>query len=158
MNKKYYVYKFVDKDKNVLYVGRTTNILNRFRNHHALSDNVDKIYYTECASMADMVWKELYYIGYYYSDYLINTSDVCKDGVTELNLSDKWTEFIRCPNIINNKNKKRKNKKNNNITDSNSYDNISTKKYYGNLFYIKKIEEFKKNVNLSLINICDSKK
>ena len=59
---KYYVYRFVNKDDVIVYVGRTANMTKRFLNHDQLQDDVDRIEFIECDSEAEMAWKEVYYI------------------------------------------------------------------------------------------------
>ena len=76
----YYVYRFIDQNNNIVYVGRTTNLAKRFMNHAHLTDNVKKIEYIECHTGGDMAWKEIYYIN------LFENSD---------NFSSKFTLIFR---------------------------------------------------------------
>lgn len=96
-NKNGYVYRFLDKDGNVLYVGRTTDLVKRFAQHSHLTDNVDKIEYIKCKSLADMAWKEIYYINFFYNKLMTNVSDVYYDEVTDLKLHDNWIEYNHEP-------------------------------------------------------------
>ena len=89
----YYVYKFLDHEKDVVYVGRTTNLRQRFNQHEHLSDNIAEIQYIKCDSEADMLWKEIYYINYYHNSKTTNSSDLAKNSVTDLNLSDIWSKY-----------------------------------------------------------------
>ena len=40
---KYYVYRFVNKDDVIVYVGSSTNMTKRFFNHMQLQDDIDII-------------------------------------------------------------------------------------------------------------------
>lgn len=88
----YYVYRFKDKDNNILYVGRTINLKQRFVQHDHLTSDVVKIEYTVCNTYADMVWKEIYYINYFHNNLMTNDKDVY-DKVTDLKLYDIWREY-----------------------------------------------------------------
>ena len=66
-NRKYYVYRFLNKDNIIIYVGRTSDLSRRLSNHEHITDNVSKIEYIECDSEAEMAWKEIYYINLYYN-------------------------------------------------------------------------------------------
>ena len=91
MNNGYYVYRFKNKDGIIIYVGRTVNLENRFKNHEHLTIDVKTIEYIECSSEADMVWKEIYYINLYYNDLSMNVTDVYLNGnITDIGLNDKW--------------------------------------------------------------------
>ena len=87
MNNKFYVYRFINKDENIVYVGKTIDLKTRFRQHEYLTDDIIKIEYIECASEADMTWKEIYYINLYknkdttnntigYSQNIIDVDDI----------------------------------------------------------------------------------
>lgn len=64
------VYRFLDKDNNIIYVGKTQNISNRMTQHfsgngHLLMEcyrQVKKIQYIQCENEADMSIKEIYFI------------------------------------------------------------------------------------------------
>ncbi len=92
---KYYVYRFLDKDKNILYVGKTSNMRKRFANHDHLTNEVDKIEFIECKSSGEADWKEPYYINLFYSPYLKNTEFVNDDSheITDLHLTDEWISY-----------------------------------------------------------------
>ena len=68
---KYYVYRFVNKDDVIVYVGSSTNMTKRFLNHMQLQDDIDRIEFIECESEAEMAWKEVYYI-----NFIINQRDI----------------------------------------------------------------------------------
>lgn len=91
--KKYYVYRFKDKDNIIIYVGRTIDLHERFIHHHKPLDNVDKIEYIECQTEADMLWKEVYYINLFKNDKTINKQFVSNDRPIDLLLNDEWVEF-----------------------------------------------------------------
>ena len=89
----YYVYRFLNQDNIVTYVGRTINLIMRFRQHDHLSNTVKKIEYISCKSYADMIWKEIYYINYFKNPLMTNDKDIFDGDVTELNFKEKWIEF-----------------------------------------------------------------
>lgn len=70
MSKKYYVYRFLDKNNNVIYVGRTNSIITRMNQHFDTDghlptewyEQVEHIEYIKMSSIIDMYIKELYYI------------------------------------------------------------------------------------------------
>ena len=78
----YYVYRFLDKKKNIIYVGKSKQELElRFRGHTHLPDEcynlVYKIEYIKCTTESDMTIKEVYYINKYRnnSDQFFNILD-----------------------------------------------------------------------------------
>lgn len=90
----FYIYKFLDKENNVLYVGRTVNLLGRFKDHHALTTDVVKIQYIKCNTYADSLWKEIYYINLYKNNKMLNEGDISHiDSVTEQDFRDEWINF-----------------------------------------------------------------
>jgi hypothetical protein len=91
----YYVYRFIDQNNNIVYVGRTTNLAKRFMNHAHLTDNVKKIEYIECPTGGDMAWKEIYYINLFANEHTRNDSELYSDGVTDLYLDDKWKTYTK---------------------------------------------------------------
>lgn len=65
MNNKFYVYKWVDNNDNILYIGKTTNIENRTKQHIHDKDWINKdtkLYYAELPNKTDMDIYEIYYI------------------------------------------------------------------------------------------------
>jgi predicted GIY-YIG superfamily endonuclease len=92
--KKYYVYRFKDKEDNVIYVGRTHDLNQRFKQHEHLTDSVTNIEYIECLSETDMVIKEIYYINLYANENSTNVKDVY-DKPTDYGFNDKWKEYIK---------------------------------------------------------------
>ena len=92
--KKYYVYRFKDKDDTITYVGRTQDLNNRFKQHEHLTDKITKIEYIECSSETDMVIKEIYYINLYMNKNSTNVKDVY-DKPTDYGFKDEWKEYIK---------------------------------------------------------------
>lgn len=92
--KTYYVYRFKDNKENILYVGRTHNLEQRFRQHEHLTDNITKIEYIECLSETDMVIKEIYYINLYINDNSTNVKDVY-DKPIDYGFNDEWKEYVK---------------------------------------------------------------
>ena len=92
--RKYYVYRFLNKDNVITYVGRTDDLYKRFLQHDHLTDEVSKIEYIECDSEAEMAWKEVYYINLYYNELSTNISDVYLGGqMKDIGLDDKWRRY-----------------------------------------------------------------
>ena len=92
--RKYYVYRFLNKQNIIVYVGRTGNLYQRFLQHEHLTDDIARIEYIECDSEAEMVWKEIYYINLYYNDLSTNISDVYLNGkMKDIGLNDKWRRY-----------------------------------------------------------------
>lgn len=70
--KMYYLYKFINKDNNVIYVGQTENLKKRIASHRAEKiwfNEIIKIEYHICKSKIDVDIYELYYINKYKSKY-----------------------------------------------------------------------------------------
>ena len=99
MQNGFYIYRFLNNKNEIVYVGKTTNLKNRFKQHSHLTKEVVKIEYIECASEADMTWKEIYYINLYKNNNTTNIASVCNDDVTEYDFGDIWIEYIEEPII-----------------------------------------------------------
>lgn len=93
MKNEFYVYRFINKDEKIVYVGKTIDLKTRFRQHEHLTDDIIKIEYIECASEADMTWKEIYYINLYKNKDTTNSSCLCNDNVTVYDFGDIWFEY-----------------------------------------------------------------
>lgn len=94
----YYVYRFLDKKKNVIYVGKSKQDLElRFRGHKHLPDAcydlTYRIEYIECSTESDMAIKEIYYINRFRHDgtffNVLDTADV----PASVEFSDKWKQY-----------------------------------------------------------------
>ncbi len=94
----FYVYRFIDKLENVIYVGKSKQDLQqRFKGHQHLPENcysmVEKIEYIECPTEADMSIKEIYYINKYRNNPIsFNLQDVT-DLPTTISFDDKWEMY-----------------------------------------------------------------
>lgn len=94
----YYVYRFLDKSKNVIYVGKSKQDLEqRFRGHLHLPDEcydlVYKIEYIECLTESDMSIKEIYYINKYRNEnFYFNVLDIA-ELPTSVVFNDKWKMY-----------------------------------------------------------------
>lgn len=94
----YYVYRFLDKSKNVIYVGKSKQDLEqRFRGHLHLPDEcydlVYKIEYIECSTESDMSIKEIYYINKYRNEnFYFNVLDIA-ELPTSVVFNDKWKMY-----------------------------------------------------------------
>lgn len=93
IHKQGFVYRFLNKDGTVIYVGKTINLKQRFSQHEHLTEDVKKIEYISCDLLADMAWKEIYYINLFYNKLSTNVSDVYEGGVTDLKINDIWKEY-----------------------------------------------------------------
>lgn len=95
----YYIYKFFDVNDNLLYVGKTTNLKTRFKQHRLDKKwfyEVEKVMYAECNTQSDMSIYELYYINTLNPKY--NIASVCNQPVTfKLNdlIFHRFTNFKR---------------------------------------------------------------
>ncbi len=94
----FYVYRFLDKTKNVIYVGKSKQDLEqRFRGHLHLPeecyDQVYKIEYIECSTESDMSIKEIYYINKYRNtNFFFNVLDTT-ELPTSVTFDDKWKQY-----------------------------------------------------------------
>lgn len=94
----YYVYRFLDKAKNVIYVGKSKQDLEqRFRGHLHLPEEcynqVYKIEYVECSTESDMSIKEIYYINKYRNtNIFFNVLDTT-ELPTSVEFNDKWKQY-----------------------------------------------------------------
>ena len=93
MENGYYVYRFKDKNDDIIYVGKTINLDQRFKQHKHLTKDVKKIEYIECSTESDMAWKEIYYINLYKNVNTVNVASVCHDKPIEIDFGDKWIEY-----------------------------------------------------------------
>ena len=95
----YYVYRFLDKSQNVIYVGKSKQELEvRFSGHLHLPPEcyalVHKIQFISCKTESDMSIKEIYYINKYRSNdhhfyNLLDTTEIPKSIVFD----DKWKMY-----------------------------------------------------------------
>lgn len=94
----YYVYRFLDQQNNVVYVGKSKQALEqRFKGHAHLPDQcyamTYKIEYIECATESDMSIKEIYYINKYRnSSPLFNMLDTT-ELPTSVIFNDEWMMY-----------------------------------------------------------------
>lgn len=88
----YYVYRFKDKQDNIVYVGRTHNLNKRFKQHAHLTENISTIEYIECINETDMVIKEIYYINLYFNENTTNKKDVYGTQI-DYGFTDQWKKL-----------------------------------------------------------------
>lgn len=101
LQRKGYVYRFLDERNRVLYVGKTTNMKIRMNDHFHnknnhlrkmgkddLYDKVCKIEYITCKDEFTALQKELYYINLYKPKY--NTASKIKQIIDPSEANDKW--------------------------------------------------------------------
>lgn len=95
----YFVYRFLDKKKNIIYVGKSKqNLEARFKGHSHLPDEcykmVYKIEYIECSTESDMSIKEIYYINKYKGDSPVfyNILDMTEKPESIV-FEDKWRAY-----------------------------------------------------------------
>ena len=90
-----YIYKFLDKDNNVLYIGNTKDILSRILNHKNLPeecyDNVECIEFARVKNEMEMDIYEIYYINKFNPQY--NKKSKYKSGSGDFNLEPLNFEF-----------------------------------------------------------------
>ena len=98
-DKMYYVYRFLDKAKNIIYVGKSKQELEqRFRGHlHLPNECYDLVYrieYIECKTESDMSIKEIYYINKYknFEHYYFNVLDMTELPIS-VDFDDKWKKY-----------------------------------------------------------------
>lgn len=97
MDKKYYVYKFLNDNQEVLYVGKTTNLKDRMFKHfnsgHLSPEcysEVSSIRYIECKTDLEMTIKEIYFIDKYKPKYnSVFVNDESMDPIEEFD-NIKW--------------------------------------------------------------------
>lgn len=90
----YYVYRFINNEGIIVYVGRTINIDQRMKTHEHLTNDIKKIEYIICHSEAEMAWKEIYYINLFYNEHSVYVVDVYnKEKMPDINLKDIWKEY-----------------------------------------------------------------
>lgn len=97
----YYIYKFLDENNEIIYVGKTRDINSRMSTHFGSNghltaecyNNVKKIMYFTCNSGADMDILERYYINKIKPKY--NTVDTNLNLSFDFNLdhNPKWVEY-----------------------------------------------------------------
>ncbi|WP_214780674.1 GIY-YIG nuclease family protein [Exiguobacterium sp. s22] len=96
----FYVYRFLNSEFEVIYVGRTTSLDSRINSHFSKSghlpqscyEETTRVDYIELPSRADMNIVELYFISKYRPAY--NTKDNCSDTSVELNeLKYAWVKY-----------------------------------------------------------------
>lgn len=94
----FYVYRFLDKEKNIIYVGKSKRELEqRFKGHAHLPaacyDLTYKIEYIECATESDMSIKEIYYINKFRHDgAFFNVLDMT-DVPVSVEFDDTWKQY-----------------------------------------------------------------
>lgn len=93
MKNGYYVYRFKDENNNIIYVGKTTNLDQRFKKHEHLTKNVKSIEYIEYETESDMSWKEIYYINLYKNDKTTNIASIYNGKPKEIEFGDKWLKY-----------------------------------------------------------------
>lgn len=98
----YYVYKFLDAKNNVIYVGRTKDIVKRMEQHFSKGHlpeecytSVNKVYYTEFNSFTDMAMYEIYLINALKPKYNTTDKDIeNEDFISEFGVPEKhWKRY-----------------------------------------------------------------
>ena len=100
----FYVYRFINQDNQIIYVGRTVNITTRMSAHFGKSGHlpidcyksVARIDYLSVKTKNDMKIKELYYISKYKPQY--NTADMHDTSLTLNELEDAWVVYEKSKN------------------------------------------------------------
>ena len=99
--RKSYVYRFLDMNNTVLYVGKTVNLANRMKNHFSkkshlahtdLYKQVQRIEYITCKDEFQSLQNELYYINLYKPKY--NSQSKIKQLIKrDKNINDNWKVY-----------------------------------------------------------------
>lgn len=95
---KYYVYKYVDLNNTVVYIGRTINLKERIENQHTkdhLKNFQGSIYYFECPNKTAMISFEYALINKYHPKY--NKQNNHLDIQTDIN-EPKWELYMSTNN------------------------------------------------------------
>ena len=91
----YTIYKHLDNDENIIYIGKSKSLLYRQRQHRESSEwfsEIDSIEYCIFDSKIEMDIAELYYINKYNPKY--NGKDKRNDSVSNINIENlQWLEF-----------------------------------------------------------------
>lgn len=100
IQRKGYVYKFIDEKNNVLYVGKTVNMDYRMKQHFSKSSHlshtdlytkVQRIEYMTCKSEYEALQKELMYINFYKPRY--NSASKIKQLIDPPPKTDRWKVY-----------------------------------------------------------------
>lgn len=135
------VYRFLNKDNEIIYVGKAKNLKQRIHNHFSgyghlpetCYKNISKVEYIACKSITEMSIKEIYFINKY--NPLYNTKDKYEDSdIFSLKIFDenKWTKYNLKGNIYINKIHKLEKELDNKNNEINKL-NVAIKDYYTKL-------------------------
>ena len=100
INRKGYVYKFIDEKNNVLYVGKTVNMDARMKQHFSqkshlhgsgLYEQIQRIEYMTCKNEFEALQKELIYINFYKPRY--NSASKIKQLIDPPPSTDRWKVY-----------------------------------------------------------------
>lgn len=103
LSEMFYLYRFLDCDNNIIYVGKTKRALHyRFAQHEHLPEScyskVTKIEYLICETEADMSMKEIYYINKYrmngHAEYNVSDVSTLPQEVDIKDKEDKWISYV----------------------------------------------------------------
>lgn len=108
--KSFYVYRFLDENQNVIYIGKTRQLRNRVWQHLHNKSNIPyegikqvyNIEYIEFETECDMSIVEIYLINYYKPQY--NTDSKGDLGKIHIDIPNKWIQLNIHDNIIPSKN------------------------------------------------------
>lgn len=97
----YYVYRFLDEDSNILYVGRTINLENRVGQHFSVRGHIEeecykKVKYIEYIMLDtefDMIVKEIYYISSLNPPYNKRHKYKIEGSLLDFKETDQWLHF-----------------------------------------------------------------
>lgn len=102
----YNVYRHLDKNEGIIYIGKSKNLLSRQRNHRDNSswfDDINKIEYMNFCSKIEMDVAELYLINKYTP--INNKKDNRGDDVGIVTINENWSNFDMSELKIKNKSK-----------------------------------------------------
>lgn len=87
----YFLYKFSNMNDQIIYVGKTKNLKNRFMNHEVLKNNIIKnIYISPFNDEVEQICKEIYYINLYKNENTLNIKDVYQSFIPNEQINDNW--------------------------------------------------------------------
>ena len=90
----YNVYRHLNKNGEIIYIGKSKNLLSRQRNHRDNSswfDDIDKIEYINLSSKIEMDVAELYLINKYTP--INNKKDNRADSISIVSINEDWNNF-----------------------------------------------------------------
>ena len=98
----YCVYRFIDKEGDIIYVGKTKHLKKRMTSQHftieghlprRAYEETDRVEYTELPTEMDMGIVELYYINRYKPKYNVQSKQVAELSL-KIDEGHRWREYV----------------------------------------------------------------